>query len=170
MDNRCSLLFQKEGGEVVDSFSAWGIVCLKVPFDAGGKVKELPKRDWSDEDGYDVFVPSKLSFEGYESEFELAYKGQELSTSPFNLSLAFSRIDAFKKWLSGHDSSSPSASLSIYSPYSDIGRRDCYLSSISDESPHLQLKGENGNVYNETVVTFKVKFWVNDPVTNIVLG
>lgn len=170
MEDRNCLLFQKEGGDVVNSFNEWGIVCRKVPFKAGGKTKEPAKRDWHDEHGEDSYIPPKLMFEAYDAEFELAYKGQELASNPFNLSLAFQRIDAFKRWLSGNDTTAGSgAEYKIYSPYSSIGRQRCYLLEISDEEPHLQLKEEGGNLYHENIVTFKVKFRVKDPMTNITL-
>lgn len=166
MNSKYALLLQKGSGNVVNSFTEWGIACCKVPFRVGGKVKELAKRDWHDEQGEDAFIPSKLMFEGYDAEFEMAYVGKELATNPFDLSLAMEKIDSFKKWLSGNDNSSGSgAELKIYSPYSTIGRQKCYLLEISDEDPHVQLVGSSGNVYNENIVTFKVKFRVTDPVT-----
>ncbi len=170
MNDIHKLLIRKASGAVVDSFAQWGIVCQKVPFKAGGKTKELAKRVWYDEHGDDAYIPQKLTFEGYDAEFEMAYKGQELATNPYNLSLAFAQIDAFKKWLSGNDTADgSSAELDIYSPYSTIGRH-CYLLEISDEEPALQEKEEAGNVYHENIVTFKVKFRVTDPMTNIVLS
>jgi len=169
MEDRYTLLMQKEGGSVVNSYTEWGIVCCKVPFKAGGKTKELAKRDWKDEHGEDVYIPNQLRMEGYDAEFELAYKGEELSSNAFNLSKAARQIDDFKKWLSGNDTENGSgASLVVYSPYSTIGRK-CYLLEISDEDPCLMVKGEGGNMYNENVVTFKVTFRVYDPMTNIAL-
>ena len=169
MDSRYALLFQKGNGLVVNSYTQWGIVCVDVPFNAGGKTKELPKVEWNDEHGEDTYIPNKLLFEAYEAEFELAYCGRELATNPFNLSLAFSKIDEFKKWISGNDSSNGGANLKIYSPYSTIGRQGCYLMEISDESPHVQTVQDGNNLYHENIVTFKVKFKVTDPITNITL-
>lgn len=170
MDNNYKLLFQKGSGTVVDSFSQWGIVCREVPFKVGGKSKEPAKREWYDEHGDDAFIPNKLMLEAYDAEFEMAYKGQELATNPFNLSLAMTNIGNFKKWLTGNDNSSGTgAELKIYSPYSAIGRQKCYLLDIDDEEPCVMTKQEGGNVYNENVVTFKVKFRVTDPLTDITL-
>ena len=170
MNNRYTLLFQKGTGRVVDSFNKWGIVCCSVPFKAGGKTKEPAKREWLDEHGDDVYLPSKLMFESYEAEFEMAYMGKELATNPFNLSLAESQIKAFKKWLTGNDTQNGSGSeLKIYSPYAAIGRQKCYLMEISNESPCVVTKQEGGNLYNENVVTFKVKFKITDPMTDITL-
>ena len=89
-----------------------------------------------------------------------------------NLSMALTQIDAFKKWLTGNDGQSDEgtgASLAIYSPFSTIGRKDCYLVSISDEEPCVIAKGRGTNIYNENVVTFKATFKVTDPVTNVTL-
>lgn len=171
MDAINCLLFQKGSGNVVNSFTQWGIVCCKVPFKAGGKTKELAKNGWQDEHGEDTYIPSKLMFEAYDAEFEMAYKGEELATNPFDLDLAFTWINAFKKWLSGNDTTSGSgAELKIYSPFETIGRQGCYLLEISDEEPCVLTKQSKGNMYHENVVTFKVKFRVTDPMTDIVLS
>lgn len=171
MDSRYALLFQKTGGNVINSFSTWGIVCSKVPFKVGGETKNLEVNDWYDEQGEDPYIPPKLMLKAYDVEFELAYKGQELAINPFNLSLAFNQIEAFKKWLTGNDTLAGSgAELKIYSPYSSIGRQRCYLKGLSDENPHLQLKQEKGNLYHENVLTFKVVFRVCDPITSIILS
>lgn len=171
MDNIHTLLFQKGSGSVVNSFTQWGIVCAKVPFKAGCSTKELPTNDWYDEHGDDTYIPSYLRMQAYDVEFEMAYKGEELATNPFDLDLAFTQIGAFKNWLSGNDSEGGSgATLKIYSPYATIGRQNCYLQSISDEEPHVQTKEQGGNLYHENVVTFKVTFRVRDPVTNITLS
>lgn len=171
MDNRYTLLFKKGSGNVINSFTQWGIVCCSVPFKAGGKTKDVAKRDWKDEHGDDAYLPDKLMFEAYDVEFEMAYQGKELASNAFNLSLAATQIETFKKWLTGNDTENGSGSeLSIYSPYAAIGRQKCYLLEISDESPCLMTKHESGNLYHENVVTFKVKFRVTDPMTNINLS
>lgn len=171
MDDIHCLKFKKGDGNVVNSFTQWGIVCASVPFKAGGSVKELPENDWYDEHGTDVYIPAKTMFESYDAEFVMAYKGQELATNPFDLDLALTQINAFKKWLTGNDTENGSgAELKIYSPYSTIGRQGCYLKSIDDENPIVMTKEENGNLYHENIVTFKVTFRVTDPITNVVLS
>ena len=168
MDGKYTLKFKKEGSETVkDSFSEWGIVCCSVPFKAGRKTKQLASRNWHDADGEDTYIPSQLMLEAYDAEFEMAYHGEELSSNGFNLSKCFQAMESFGKWLSGDGDEG--ASLSIYSPYSTIGRQGCYLLEIGSEEPCVMLKQTEGNLYNENIVTFKVKFRVTDPATNITL-
>lgn len=168
---RYTLLIQRGNGSVVSTADQWGIVCCKVPFKAGCETKEVAKRDWYDEHGEDAYLPSKLMFKAYDAEFDMAYKGQELASNPFDLDLAMTNIDAFKKFLTGNTSSDGDGSeLKIYSPFTTIGRQKCYLLAISDEDPVVMTKGENNNVYHENVVTFKVKFRVTDPITDITLS
>lgn len=173
MNDTNTLLIRKgDDGEVVNTYTEWGIVCAKVPFKAGGTTKKLATRDWADEDGTDTFIPTRLCMESYDAEFEFAYKGEELATNIMNLSMALTQIDAFKKWLTGNDGQSDEgtgADLTIYSPFSTIGRKGCYLVSISDEEPCVIAKGRGTDIYNENVVTFKATFKVTDPVTNVTL-
>lgn len=174
MNDTNTLLIRKgDEGEVVNTFTEWGIVCAKVPFKAGGTTKKLPSREWNDEHGADTYIPQRMYMEAYDAEFEFAYKGEELVMNIMNLSQAFTQIDAFKKWLTGNDGQpgeETGASLTIYSPYSTIGRKNCYLVSISNEDPCVIAKGRGTNLYNENVVTFKATFRVTDPVTNVTLS
>lgn len=171
MNNIYTLLFQKGDGDVVSSFDEWGIACCQVPFTDGDEMKDLPKRDWNDEHGEDVYFPKKLMAKAYDAVFELAYVGKELANNPFDVHLAQSQIAAFRKWLSGNDTENGSGtSLKIYSPYNRVGRQSCYLKSISDKELHVQLKEESGNVYNENIATFKAEFRVCDPTTDILLN
>ena len=170
MDNRYAILFKKASENVVNSYTQWGIVCANVPFKSGGKTKDLPVREYFDENGEDTYIPPALKFDAYDMEFEMAYAGKELASNPFNLSLAYTKIKDFKKWLSGNDGlGSTGAELKIYSSYSTIGRQGCYLLDIDDEETHLQLMQQGGNLYHENVLTFKVKFRVTDPMTDITL-
>ena len=168
MDAKYGLIIKRGSGSPVNTFTRWGIACIDIPFNGGGKTKSPAKREWFDEHGEDTYLPSKLMFEAYDAEFEVACV---IDGNVWDLSQSFERIDSFKKWLSGNDSTAGSGvELKIYSPYSTIGREGCYLLEISDEEPHLQLKSQSGNIYKENVLTFKVKFRVTDPMTNITLN
>ena len=165
MDSRNTLLFRKGTGPVVNSYTRWSIGCCKVPFNVGGKTKDVAKRSWHDEHGEDSYIPSSLMFDAYDAEFELACV---VNGDGMSMSKAFEKIDSFKKWLSGNEDGG-GAELKIYSPYSGIGRQGCYLLDINNEEPCLQLKQSRGNIYHENVLTFRVSFRITDPMTNITL-
>lgn len=166
MDNKYILLFKKEGSDtVVNSFTRWAIVCAHVPFKAGGKTKDVAKRSWYDEHGEDAYVPEDLMFEAYDAEFEFAYVGRELASNPFDLGLAYATIKSFKEWLTTDGSV-----MSIYSPYASIGRKGCYLLEMNNEECCVQTVQQGSNVYNENVLTFRAKFRVTNPVTDITLS
>jgi len=170
MNANYGLKIKKGNGNVKNTYTEWGIACISVPFKVGGETKDLPKRDWYDEHGEDTYIPSQMMMKAYDAEFEMAYVGKELNSNPFNLSIAETNIKAFKKWLTGNNTSGDAgAELKIYSAYASIGRQGCYLKEISNENPHLQLMQEGSNLYHQNVVTFKVKFRVTDPMTDITL-
>ena len=54
MNEPYSILMQKttENAPVKDSLAHFGIVCTEFPFKPGGETKDLPKRDWPDEDSH----------------------------------------------------------------------------------------------------------------------
>ena len=62
MNEPYSILMQKttENAPVKDSLVHFGIVCTEFPFKPGGETKDLPKRDWPDEDGEDTYIPDQL--------------------------------------------------------------------------------------------------------------
>ena len=45
-------------GDNVDTYLKFNVVCQEMPFKYLPETKELPKRDWHDEDGEDVYVPA----------------------------------------------------------------------------------------------------------------
>ena len=59
MNEPYSILFQKMKSDapVKDFLVDFGMVCTDFPLSAPGEVKDLPKRDWADEDGEDTFIP-----------------------------------------------------------------------------------------------------------------
>lgn len=77
MNEPYSILMQKttENAPVKDSLVHFGIVCTEFPFKPGGETKDLPKRDWPDEDGEDTYIPDKLLLKAYDLEAEMCYKG-----------------------------------------------------------------------------------------------
>ena len=106
MNEPYSILMQKttENAPVKDSLAHFGIVCTEFPFKPGGETKDLPKRDWSDEDGEDTYIPDKLLLKAYDLEAEMCYKG--------DLGTAYDKIMAFQNYLTGENGDG--ATLKIY--------------------------------------------------------
>ena len=153
MSELYSILFKKEssGATVKDSLREWNIACVSAPFDVFPQTKELPANDWMDEDGEDTFIPDSLRFSAYDHEIEFCYKGDNGN--------AYNSIKSFIDYLSGRDGSG--ASVSVYSPYTKIGRQKMVFEGTSDMS--------YTGAFFEEVLLFSVKFRVTDPVTDIVL-
>lgn len=164
-----TILIKKSGNnQVVDTKATFGIATSSVPFKVIGDSKELPKRVWYDEHGEDTFIGPIVYSQAYDMEITFAYCGQELKGNALNLGLAKTNISNFVRFLNGTDGNG--ASLTIFSPYTQIGRQKVYFCGMSEETPTLQLKGDAKNEYNENCVTFKSKFRVTDPVTDVVLS
>ena len=128
MNEPYSILMQKttENAPVKDSLAHFGIVCTEFPFKPGGETKDLPKRDWPEEDGEDTYIPDKLPLKAYDLEAEMCYKG--------DLGTAYDKIMAFQNYLTGENGDG--ATLKIYNSHTGIGRQGLYLSLI-----HILIPG-----------------------------
>lgn len=149
-----SIYFQKSklGSPAIDTKSQWGIVCKDFPFTVYGDIKDLPKRDWIDQDGEDTFFPEELYVQAYDIKVEFAYKG--------DMGTANEKIVAFLDYLIGKDGYG--TELKVYDTYTQIGRQGVYFKSIK---PDLFVrKTDEGDV-----VTFNITFRVTDPKTQIIL-
>lgn len=148
-----TLLFQKSktGSSVKDSLADFGMVCTDVPFMPCGETKELPKRDWIDEDGEDTYIPDSIPLSAFDWEIEMGFKGE--------LASAQGALKKFTEYLTGKDGSG--AELKVYSKYTGIGRQGIYFMGMSD------FVFSKTNI--DEVVTFKVNFRVTDPSSNVVL-
>lgn len=147
-----SILFQKtvEGAKVKDLLTEWNMVCTDFPFELYPETKVLPKRDWADEDGEDTFIPDVLPLKAYDLEAGICYKGK--------MSTAYDKLTSFLSYLIGEDGNG--ATLKVYNLYAGIGRQGLYFLGASDYNFHSTNDGD--------IVTFKVKFRVTDPKTQII--
>lgn len=143
----------KDDASVVDTFNDWGIVCKSFPFKLYGEAKELPSKDWKDEDGDDEYIPDELKIASYEVEVEFAYKG--------DINTANVKIKSFLDYLTGRGGTG--AELMVYDTYTKIGRQSVRFVSVEDDVFWRQEDGGD-------VVVFVVTFKVNDPVTDITLA
>lgn len=151
-----SLLMQKmkEGSTpaVKDSYTDFGIVCTEVPFLPIEDIKELPVKDWKDEDGEEVLVPDSLSVAAYDWNINMGYKG--------SLNTCYTKISEFISYLKGGDGMG--VMLKVYSPYTRIGRQKVYFKGMSDF--------EFSKSGNEDLLLFSITLRVTDPVTDITLA
>lgn len=147
-----SILFQKDidGAKVKDLLVEWKMVCTEFPFELYPETKNLPKRDWVDEDGEETFIPNVLPLQAYDLEVEICYKG--------GVSTAYDKINSFLDYLIGEDGNG--ATLKVYNPHTGIGRQKLYFLGTNNYDFHSTESGD--------LVTFKVKFRVTDPKTKIV--
>lgn len=142
-------------GSVVDTYATYGIVCQEFPFKYMPEPKEPAKRDWYDENGEDVYIPTDgLKLQAYDVEAKFLYAGKvnEMHT----------KIKGFITFLYGRNSGG-SSMMAIYDEYTKIGKRGVYVAEASEDIYFYNEKAPKG------IATFKVKFRVTDPVTDITL-
>lgn len=125
---------------------AYGIYAVKIPFIAYPAPKELPKNDWFDEDGEDVYVPNgRAALSAYDIKVKLAYKGVRNS--------AGGALKNFFDWILV-------GMFKIYDTHTGIGRQDVRVKSIGDDADFHADAGEE-------IVVFDVTLRVGDPTTEI---
>lgn len=126
----------------------FGFYETESKFYGGNAVKEVPKRDWHDEDGDDEFVPSEQKYKAFEMEVKFGYKGDKFSAND--------KLKALQDYLSG-------GTMKVYDSYNRIGRQNVRFEEISDDA-ELVRDSEDGDIL---IITVKLK--VNDPRTSITL-
>ncbi len=142
-------------GSVVDTYVSFGVVCQEFPFKHLSEVKEAARRDWSDSNGEDVFIPSDgLKIKAYDVEAKFLYSGDKKQMH--------GKIVSFLNFLYGRDSGGSSL-LSVYDEYTHTGRRGVYVQSVSSELYDYSDVSIGG------LAVLKVKFRITDPVTNVIL-
>ena len=112
-------------GEIVDVYETYHILCQELPFKHLPKSKELPSRDWHDEDGEDVFMSKEgLRFQAYDLKVTFLYDGIEENMS--------SDLRNFINYISDCRGDETGVFLAIYDEYTKIGRRGLYVKEIDD--------------------------------------
>lgn len=146
-------------GSIVDTQAKFRIACQEFPFKDLPEIKELPKRDWNDEDGEDVYIPTDgYKFEAYDVDVTFIYVGTEATMK--------SDIRKFIDFLHGRKDSNGNSRtggvmLAIYDEYTQIGRRGVLVSKV-DNTLYWNVDYDP-----DAIATFKVKFRVTDPVTRL---
>lgn len=135
-----------EYNPVFDTKERFGLYIKHSPFSLRPKPKNIISQKWQDEEGDDVYIPDKVYHEPYEVELQFIY----LRNDDF----ANENINAFIKEVEGKW-------LMIYDSYTRIGRQGVYMIECQDD-PTFRRRDTD-------YVSFKVKFKVNDPDTDITL-
>ena len=77
MSKPYSILMQKvkESSSLKDSLTDFGMVCMGISL-PDMEIKDLPSRNWSDENGEDTYIPPTLPLKPYNITIRIAYKGK----------------------------------------------------------------------------------------------
>lgn len=143
------LLLQKikDKSPIKDSMD-WGIWIKSVPFKVFPEIKDIPSRDWLDENGNDEFVPDEPCYKAYEMDCEFVFIGAE--------GTANKQIKSFLTYLAEE------GQFKLYDNYTKIGRTNVRYVKYSEDI----LFRQDGN---NDIVVFAVTLQVNDPITDITL-
>lgn len=143
-------------GSVVDLKESFNIICQDFPFKKNPKSKDLPSRDWYDEDGLDVYIPDTLPIKHYDFDVFFLYVGTKE-----NIRADISKfIDFIYGRIKGNNGDSVKSSrLAVYNEYVGMGRKDIVVSEVENTLFYLS------NNDPDAIATFKVKFTVYDPTT-----
>lgn len=133
--------------EPFDTHAKYGLWIKHSPFTIRAKPKNIISQTWKDEEGDDIFIPDTIYHEPYTIELEFIYLETDHNANE--------KIRSFIQEIEGKW-------LKIYDGYTKIGRQAVILSEC-EEDPTFKRRTWD-------YVSFKVKFNVNDPDTNIVLS
>lgn len=141
---------QKEtsGADVKELGEDFGFYETECKFYGGNAVKDVPKRDWYDEDGDDEFVPNELKYKAFKMQVKFGYKGSQFSANE--------KLEALQNYLNG-------GTMKVYDSYNKIGRQNVRFEEISDDA-ELVRDVDDGDIL---IITVNLK--VNDPKTKITL-
>lgn len=147
-------------GSVVDTLATYKVVCQECPFKTLPEIKELAKRDWYDESGEDVYIPTDgFKFKVYDMEVKFLYVGTETTMA--------ADLKGFIEFLYGKNQNGAPL-LAIYDEYTKTGRRGVYVQSVDNELIAYDDVNKTGGVC-DVIGVFKVKFHVTDPIEQITL-
>ena len=142
--DRDTLKFQKEGSSATtDLYIDFGVKTTGVPLFVPRETKELPSRDWADEDGEDVYFPETARLKPYDAEIGAIYKGAQGSFP--------AKQEALYKYFS-----TGGTELNIYAPYSQTGCKGAYFQGFGD------FNFSSDSVQGD-VAEFSLKFRVTKP-------
>ena len=122
-----------------DLLSTYGIYLKSIPFQPFPDLKDLPKRDWADQQGDDEFIPANPVFKAYETTVDFVYVGGRGS--------ARDAIYAFIQYIQGGE-------FSLWDEWKEKGIRCRYVGYV--DNAFYSREGD--------IITFSVKLKVNNPL------
>ena len=141
-----------------DTLAKYGLYVKHAPYKAFPPIKTPVTQDWPDEHGEDVYLPmTGIVNKAYDYDVEFIYYADD--------GLATENIRAFCDEIKGKW-------LQVYDTYTKMGRKGVYVSEFDADPPFKRRKmvvPEGSAPAIRDYVSFKVKFRVNDPNTNVVL-
>lgn len=143
-----------------DTLRSYGLYVKHSPYKAFPQIKNLVSQDWPDEHGEDVWLPKTgIVNKAYDMDVEFIYY--------FDDGLATETIRRFSNDIKGKW-------LQIYDTYTAMGRKGVYVSEFDADPPFKRRKVQTytlpgGAPAIRDYVSFKVKFRINDPNTDVVL-
>ena len=143
-------------GKVVDLLDSFNIVCSSFPFKINPEAKELPARDWSGEDGRDIYIPRVIPMREYDMEVKFLYKGLENNMGK--------DISGFINFIYGRNENAVGGRLAIYDEYVKMGRIDIHVLSVDNDV----YSCDDNDI--DAVASFNVKFAVENPTTEVTPG
>lgn len=142
-------------GLIVDTMD-YNIGCISFPFKMFPETKDLAERDWHDEHGKDVFVPTNgLYLKDYDLEAEFCYKG--------TMDNIVSDVSTFLKFLRGLNDGAVGGRLTVFDEHIGFGRKDVVAEDVDPDT----FKADESDP--DALFDFKVKFHVYDPKTEVSL-
>lgn len=146
-------------GSVKDIYDEFGIVCQDFPFKYFPEKKDPAKREWPDEDGEDVFIPSGgLKTSAFDIEVKFLYAGAVYGTDvASNSTTMYAKIVNFIDFITCKDVGGR-VMLAMSDEYTGLAFQGVYVKEVGNEL--YEYNDVNLNGY----AVFKVKFRVTDPV------
>lgn len=155
-------------GELKETVADFDIYLSEVPFiPVGMELKEPATRDWNDEDGVDVFYAATPRMKDYDMEISCMAKANTLNSTYDENGVLLEKglrdiVDDFLKYLSGAEDGQGNV-FAIYDTRNGAGRKNVRYLSVDPDV----FYNEEGD--EECFVSFKAKFHVDDPRTEVSL-
>lgn len=143
-------------GAIIDSYTDYHVVCKDFPIKIEPEIKDIVTKDFKGSHGLDAYIPDNPTIKEYELDVEFLYVGTHNTMR--------TDITNFVKFLRARNTGAVGSRLVIYDEFAGMGRKDLVAKSIE-----YGTWWDVPDADSDAIATFKVKFVVYDPVTDIVV-